>query len=137
MWQRTMGPFHQFMATPAPASKRSSKNARWTDQKSNGMFAALPSLWYYEYTQDQNFLKNQLYPNLRAVDEFYRDYLTTSGSRLVVAHSSAHESSDDLNPNLDIGFIRRVETELITLSQQLGLDAADEDRKSTRLNSSH
>jgi hypothetical protein len=122
MWQRTMGPFHRFMPTPAPASRRSSKNTRWTDQKSNGMFAALPSLWYYEYTQDQNFLKNQLYPNLRAVDDFYRDYLTTSGSRLVVAHSSAHEASDDLNPNLDIGFIRRVETELITLSQQLGVD---------------
>jgi hypothetical protein len=122
MWQRTMGPFHQFMPTPAPARPRSSKNNRWTDQKSNGMFAALPSLWYYEYTQDQNFLKNQLYPNLRAVDDFYRDYLTTSGSRLVVAHSSAHESSDDLNPNLDIGFVRRVETELIKLSQLLGVD---------------
>jgi len=123
MWQRTMGPFHQFMPTPAPAALRGSKNNRWTDQKSNGMFAALPSLFYYDYTQDQNFLKTQLYPNLRAVDDFYRDYLTTSGSRLVVAHSSAHEASDDLNPNLDIGFIRRVETALITFSQQLGVDA--------------
>ncbi len=122
MWQRTMGPFHQFMPTPAPAAPRGSKNPRWTDQKSNGMFAALPSLFYYDYTQDQNFLKTQLYPNLRAVDDFYRDYLTSSGGRLVVAHSSAHESSDDLNPNLDIGFIRRVETALIAFSRQLGVD---------------
>ena len=122
MWQRTMGPFEQFMPTPAPARLRGSKNPRWTDQKSNGMFAAIPSLWYYDYTQDQNFLKTQLYPNLRAVDDFYRDYLTVSGSRLVVARSSAHEASDDLNPNLDIGFIRRVETALITLSQRLGVD---------------
>jgi hypothetical protein len=123
MWQRTMGPFHQFMPTPAPAKLRSGKNNRWTDQKSNGGFAVMPSLFYYDYTQDQAFLNNQLYPNLRAVDDFYRDYLTTSGSRLVVAHSSAHEASDDLNPNLDIGFIRRVETALITFSQQLGVDA--------------
>jgi hypothetical protein len=122
MWQRSMGPFHQFFPTPAPASLRSSKNPRWTDQKSNGMFAALPSLFYYDYTQDQSFLKTQLYPNLRAVDAFYRDYLTTSGGRLVVAHSSAHEASDDLNPNLDIGFIRRVETALIAFSKQLGVD---------------
>jgi hypothetical protein len=123
MWQRSMGPFHQFMPTPAPAALRSGKNARWTDQKSNGGFAVLPSLMYYDYTQDQNYLKTQLYPNLRAVDDFFRDYLTTSGSRLVMAHSSAHEGSDDLNPNLDIGFIRRVETALITFSQQLGVDA--------------
>src|SRR5947207_1879771 len=123
MWQRTMGPFHQFMPTPAPASPRSSKNARWTDQKSNGGFAVLPSLMYYDYTQDQNFLKTQLYPNLRAVDDFFRDYLTTSGSRLVMAHSSAHEASDDLDPNLDLGFINRVESALITFSQQLGVDA--------------
>jgi hypothetical protein len=123
MWQRTMGPFEQFKPAPAPAKLRGSKNARWTDQKSNGMFAALPSLFYYDYTQDQSFLRNQLYPNLRAVDDFYRDYLTTSGNRLVVAHSSAHESSDDLNPNLDIGFVRRVETALIAFSQQLGVDA--------------
>jgi hypothetical protein len=122
MWQRTMGPFHQFMPPPAPAKLRSGKNARWTDQKSNGGFAVLPSLFYYDYTQNQDFLKNQLYPNLRAVDDFFRDYLTTSGSRLVMAHSSAHESSDDLNPNLDLGFIRRVETALITFSQQLGVD---------------
>jgi hypothetical protein len=86
------------------------------------MFAAIPSLWYYDYTQDQNFLKTQLYPNLRAVDDFYRDYLTVSGNRLVVARSSAHEASDDLNPNLDIGFIRRVETALITFSKRLGVD---------------
>jgi len=57
------------------------------------------------------------------VDAFYRDYLTTSGSRLVVAHSSAHEASDDLNPNLDIGFIIRAENFLIAASQKLGVDA--------------
>jgi hypothetical protein len=122
MWQRSMGPFHQFMPTPAPVAPSGSKKPRWTDQKSNGMFAALPSLFYYDYTQDQNFLKTQLYPNLRAVDAFYRDYLTTSGNRLVVAQSSAHEGSTDLNPNLDIGFIRRVETALITFSGRLGVD---------------
>jgi hypothetical protein len=123
MWQRSMGPFHQFFPTPAPAAKRSSKNARWADQKSNGMFAALPSIFYYDYTQDASYLKNELYPNVKAVDAFYRDYLTTSGSRLVVAHSSAHEASDDLNPNLDIGFIIRAENFLIETSKKLGVDA--------------
>ena len=122
MWQRTMGPFHQFMPPPAPAKPRSSKNARWTDQKSNGGFAVLPSLFYYDYTKDQHYLRTELYPNLRAVDDFFRDYLTWDGTRLVMAHSSAHEASDDLNPNLDVGLIRRVKTALITFSEQLGVD---------------
>ncbi len=123
MWQRTMGPFQQYMPAPAPVAVKSTKSPGWTDQKSNGGFAVVPSLFYYDYTQDQTFLRNQLYPNLRAVDDFFRDYLTISGNRLVMAHSSAHEGSNDLNPNLDIGFIRRVETALITFSQQLGVDA--------------
>jgi Glycosyl hydrolase family 95 catalytic domain/Glycoside hydrolase family 95, C-terminal domain len=123
MWQRSMAPFHQFMPTPAPAAVAGSKHNRWTDQKSNGFFAAVPSIFYYDYTQDQTFLKNQLYPNMKAVDAFFRDYLTTSGSRLVMAHSSAHEASDDLNPNLDIGFIIRTENFLIQTSQKLGVDA--------------
>jgi glycosyl hydrolase family 95 len=124
MFQRSMAPFHQFMPTPAPAAVKSTKSDRWTDQKSNGFFAAVPSIFYYDYTQDQTFLKNQLYPNMKAVDAFFRDYLTTSGSRLVMAHSSAHEASDDLNPNLDIGFIIRTENFLIQTSQKLGVDAA-------------
>jgi hypothetical protein len=83
----------------------------------------MPSLFYYDYTQDEAFLRDQLYPNLREIDNFFRDYLTTSGNRLVMARSSAHESSDDLNPNLDVGFVRRVETFLIAASQHLGVDA--------------
>lgn len=124
MFQRSMAPFHQFQPTPAPAKVASSKNATWTDQKSNGFFAAFPSIEYYDYTQDQTFLKNQLYPNMKAVDAFFRDYLTTdSKGRLVMAKSSAHEGSVDLNPNLDIGFIIRTENFLIQASQQLGVDA--------------
>ncbi|OLE23133.1 MAG: hypothetical protein AUG44_22910 [Actinobacteria bacterium 13_1_20CM_3_71_11] len=124
MWQRSMAPFHQFMPTPAPASPKSGKSNRWTDQKSNGFFAAVPSISYYDYTQDQNFLKTQLYPNMKAVDAFFRDYLTTdSKGRLVMAHSSAHEASDDLNPNLDIGFIIRTENFLIQASKTLGVDS--------------
>jgi hypothetical protein len=124
MWERSMAPFHQFLPTPPVTPVAGSKNNRWADQKSNGAFAVIPSLWYYEYTQDQNFLTSQLYPNMKAVDEFYRDYATVSGSRLVIAHSSAHEASDDLNPNLDIGFFRRVETWLIATSQKLGVDSS-------------
>ena len=122
MWQRTTSPFHQFMPAPPKTPVAAKKNPRWTDQKSNGGFAVLPSLMYYEYTQDDEFLRTKLYPNLRAIDDFFRDYLTWDGKRYVMAHSSAHEDNDDLNPNLDLGFIRRIETFLITASERLGVD---------------
>jgi hypothetical protein len=122
MWQRTTSPLHQFLPAPAPVPVAGTRNPRWTDQKSNGGFAVLPSLMYYDYTQDQQFLRTKLYPNLRAIDDFFRDYLTWDGRRFVMAHSSAHEDNDDLNPNLDLGFIRRIETFLITASRQLGVD---------------
>jgi Glycosyl hydrolase family 95 catalytic domain len=122
MFTRSLAPFHRFMPAPAPAAPAPVKDDRWTDQKSNGGFAVLPSIFYYEYTHDQVYLRDQLYPTLRAVDAFFRDYLTWDGTRYVMAHSSAHEASDDLNPNLDLGFIRRVETLLISYSQQMQVD---------------
>ena len=45
------------------------------------------------------------------------------GTRFVIQHSSAHEAGDDTNPNLDIGFIRKVEEELLTTSRTLEVDA--------------
>jgi hypothetical protein len=122
MWQRTTTPFEQFRPAPPKAPVTGPKNPRWTDQKSNGGFAVMPSLMYYEYTRDDEYLRTKLYPNLRALDEFFRDYLTWDGTRFVMARSSAHEDADDLNPNLDLGFIRRIETFLIGASRQLGVD---------------
>ena len=123
MFQRSLGPFHQFAPPPAPVAPVPVKKPTRQDQKSNGGFSVMPSLFYYDYTQDQRYLRTELYPNLRAVDDFFRDYLTRDGDRLVMADSSAHEGSDDLNPNLDLGFIRRVETALIAFSRQLHVDA--------------
>src|SRR6266700_1432260 len=45
------------------------------------------------------------------------------GTRFVIQHSSAHEAGDDTNPNLDLGFIRKVESLLLSTSQTLGVDA--------------
>jgi hypothetical protein len=123
MWERTTSPLRQYLPTPAPKPVAPTKNPRWTDQKSNGGFAVMPSLMYYDDTQDDAYLRSTLYPNLRALDEFFRDYLTWDGKRFVMARSSAHEDADDLNPNLDLGFIRRIESFLIGASARLGVDA--------------
>ncbi len=45
------------------------------------------------------------------------------GTRYVIEHSAAHEGGDDLNPNLDVGFMKRIERTCIDASIALGVDA--------------
>jgi hypothetical protein len=95
-----------------------------SDQKSNAMFSALPLIEYYEYTRDEDFLRTKLYPAMKELDAFWRDFAVRNeaGTQWVFEHSSAHEGGDDENPNLDLGFARRVARELIETSKVLGVD---------------
>ena len=125
-FQRTIYPFNLFRPQPATTPVASTKD--WTrlpaDQKSNGVFAALPLIWYWEYTRDRAYLETKLYPLLRDMDEFWRDYPVWSGTDYDVQHSAAHEAADDLNPNLDLGFARKVWKVLLDASVELGVDAS-------------
>ena len=126
-YDRTFSPFTVIAKPPAllpVAPKKNYKNLP-SDQKSNATFSLLPAIQYYEYTQNRVYLQTQLYPAMKDLDAFWRDYAVrdSSGKRWVFEHSAAHEGGDDLNPNLDIGFARRVERELIATSQVLGVDA--------------
>jgi len=126
-FQRTFSPFTMYERAPAPIPIASSKNYKKlpSDQKSNATFSALPLIDYYEYTQDRTFLRTELYPALKALDAFWRDFAVrnATGDQWIFEHSSAHEGGDDLNPNLDLGFARSVTRELIKTSQILGVDA--------------
>jgi glycosyl hydrolase family 95 len=123
--QRSLTPDH--LVSPAPDSLpiASVKNIKKlpADQKSNGVFAAIPLIWYYEYTMDPHYLQDTLYPYLKELDRFYRSYITMDHKPYSIEHSSAHEGSDDVNPNLDIGFIRKLYNVLINAAGTLGSDA--------------
>jgi len=127
-FQRTFSPFTVIADPPALVPVASSKDWKKlpSDQKSNATFSLLPTIQYYEYTQDKEFLRTKLYPAMKQLDAFWRDFAVrdTSGKYWVFQHSSAHEGGDDVNPNLDIGFALRIERELIETSQVLGVDAA-------------
>ncbi|HTN39115.1 MAG TPA: hypothetical protein VL053_18685 [Arachidicoccus sp.] len=122
--QRSLTPYHLVSELPYEQPVASHKDYKKlpADQKSNGVFAAMPLIWYYEYTGDIEYLRDKLYPYLKELDAFYRSYLDTSRRPYRIEHSSAHEGSDDVNPNLDIGFIRRICRTLITTSQILRRD---------------
>ena len=126
-FQRTFSPFTMYQPAPASIPVASAKDYKKlpSDQKSNASFSVLPLIEYYEYTRDQIFLRKQLYPVLRELDAFWRDFAVRNpeGTQWIFEHSSAHEGGDDVNPNLDLGFARRVARELIETSQVLGVDA--------------
>ena len=126
-YDRTFSPFTVIAKPPAllPVARKKNYKNLPSDQKSNATFSLLPAIQYYEYTQNRVFLQTQLYPAMKELDAFWRDYAVrdSSGKRWVIEHSAAHEGGDDVNPNLDIGFARRVERELIATSQVLGVDA--------------
>ena len=126
-FQRTFSPFTVIASPPGPVSVASSKDWKKlpSDQKSNATFSLLPTIQYFEYTQDMDFLRTRLYPAMKQLDAFWRDFAVrdADGQHWVFEHSSAHEGGDDVNPNLDIGFALRIERELIETSQMLGVDA--------------
>ncbi|WP_171687168.1 glycosyl hydrolase family 95 catalytic domain-containing protein [Paenibacillus planticolens] len=136
---RTLSPFH-LMASSQPAlnAKSSTKtygfNASSTDQKSNGMFAAVPMIFYYEYTLDDNYLKTVLYPYLKQLLTFYSSYVLKQDDgngqyHYSVIGSSIHEGdAADINPDLDIGAIKFLSNFLIQHGPSMKEDQANINR---------
>lgn len=98
--------------------------------KSHAAFAAIPFCWYYNYTQDIDFLRDTAYPYLIEVANFWDEFLQKDSSgRYVIYDSSARESwngSNDVNPVIDIAFVRNLYKNIIPMSETLGVD---EDRR--------
>jgi hypothetical protein len=94
-FQRTFSPFTMYQSAPAliPAASTKDYKKLPSDQKSNATFSVLPLIDYYECTQDQTFLRAQLYPALKELDAFWRDFAArdSAGAQWVFEHSSAHE----------------------------------------------
>ena len=126
-FQRTFSPFTVIARPPAPIPVAPVKNWKElpSDQKSNATFSLLPTIQYFEYTQEKEFLRTRLYPAMKQLDAFWRDFAVrdTSGQHWTFEHTSAHEGGDDTDPNLDIGFALRIERELMETSKLLGVDA--------------
>lgn len=82
--------------------------------------------WYYEYTGDMDFLRNHAYPYIKLCGDFYEDYMKKEaygGSYRYTIVTGAHESSWDLNPPSDLGFVEQTFSLLLKYSKLLGVDA--------------
>ena len=93
-------------------------------QRSNAAYAALNFIWYWQYTQDVEFLRQTIYPYLREVAEFWDDYLKFENGRYVIYNDSIHEGSGpDFNPVLSLGLVRTLFKNMLSTSVELGVDA--------------
>lgn len=96
-------------------------------QRSNAAYAALNFIWYWQCTQDAEFLRQTGYPYLREVAAFWEDYLKLEEGRYVIYNDSIHEGSGpDFNPLLSLGLVRTLFKNMLVMSVELG---ADEDKR--------
>jgi len=139
-------PFYDAMNQSIPRGQRIAKERGWkgihlpvsigpwglcpesdsTDwgQRSNAAFAALPFIWYWQHTQDAEWLKNTGYTYLRETALFWEDYLKFENGRYVIYKDSIHEGSgDDMNGLLSLGLVRTLFTNMIPISEAVGRDA--------------
>ena len=98
-------------------------NADW-GQRSNAAYAALNFIWYYQYTQDAQWLKTTGYPYMREVAAFWEDYLKLENGRYVIYTDAIHEGSGaDFNSILSLGLVRTLFKNMLLMSADLGVDA--------------
>jgi len=93
-------------------------------QRSNAAYAALPFIWYWQHTQDNEWLKTTGYTYLRETAAFWEDYLKLENGRYVIYNDSIHEGSGpDMNGVLSLGLVKTLFRSMIPMSEALGVDA--------------
>lgn len=94
--------------------------------------ASIHYVWMYEYTADQAYLRNEVYPRLKEMADFWMDYVVLDENpasptygKYQILYSSANESNyqrTDVNTTIDIGFMTYTLTKLIEYSHILDQD---------------
>lgn len=93
-------------------------------QRSNAAYAALLFIWYWQHTQDNEWLKTTGYTYLRETAAFWEDYLKAENGRYVIYNDSIHEGSGpDMNGLLSLGLVKTLFNNMIPMSEALGVDA--------------
>ncbi|MCX5653165.1 MAG: hypothetical protein NTY65_00720 [Planctomycetota bacterium] len=138
-------PFYDAMNQAIPLGRRCAERAGWKGihfpvsmgpwglcpegeakdhgQRSNAAYCALNFIWYYQYTQDKDWLKHSGYQFLREVADFWENYLKFENGRYVIHNDSMHEGSgEDMNPLLSLGLVRTLFKNMLVMSADLGVD---------------
>jgi uncharacterized protein (TIGR02145 family) len=109
--------------TQAPWGNSASEDL-YMGMLSGSVWAAIPILWYSNYTQDIDFLKKTAYPYLRGIADFWEAYLVKADGKWVIKHTAYQEwaSNDNNNTALDNAFVRELFKNMIRYSKDLNTD---------------
>lgn len=107
-------------------------------QKSNASYAAVVMVMRWNSTRDTAFAEKHIYPYLKAVSEFWEDFLVFENGRYVIYDDAIHEVPyylDNFKPFtyrkhihaknnlLSLGLVRMVFSTLLDISKALDADA--------------
>lgn len=106
-------------------------------QKSNASYAAIILVMRWNSTRDTQYAKEHIYPFLKAVGDFWEDYLKLENGRYVIYNDAIHEVPyyipnfnpkrfkkhiNAVNPILSLALVRMVFKTLIDISFELNID---------------
>ncbi len=96
-------------------------DTRTLNMKGNASLAALNFLMHYQYTRDEGFLLEKVWPLLKELAVFWEDNLVwdAANARWVINDSGAREGQKDMNPITDLSFVRRIFSFLLEFHPQL------------------
>jgi alpha-L-fucosidase 2 len=91
-------------------------------QKSNAAYCAVNMAMRWYHTYDLAYAR-RVYPFVRAVADFWTDYMDKDGERYVIRNDSIHEGSGhDFNPILSLGLVRMTLRLVLDMSAALAMD---------------
>ena len=97
-------------------------DANYHHQTLNACFSAALLIDYYDYTQDEDFLRNELYDYLRKCATFYEAWLEKEDGKYVL-YAGYNEGSWAINSAAELAMLKNVLQNLIEASEKLNRDA--------------
>lgn len=85
-------------------------DTRTLNMKGNASLAALNFMMHYQYTRDERFLTEKVWPLLKDLAAFWEDNLVWDAdqSRWIINDSGAREGQKDMNAITDLSMVRRI-----------------------------
>lgn len=113
-----------FTSHGTPATAGGQVGAEDCCMATNAVFAIVPIVWKWKYGQDTEYLAKTAYPLMRAVADFFDDYIGKPVDGRYEVYGSVHEGADWFAKNdmFSLGAIRFLYREILAASVHLGCD---------------
>ncbi|MDD3360931.1 MAG: discoidin domain-containing protein [Hespellia sp.] len=96
----------------------------------NAAYSIYPMIEYYEYTQDKEYLENNVYEYMKKCATFYEKWLVKEeqdGSYTYNIYAGYNEGSWSKNPAVELSVVKNLFSQLLKYSDLLGRDSDKQD----------